>query len=84
MAQILEAKGIFVTIILLEGDTNVLTSLANSFFSNDNFIYKLNTQFSSYYNEVNTNCLLFGNITYHKVYVIMTISMFTSIMFNHI
>lgn len=55
MAQLLEAQGTLVTVSLLEGDPEFLTGWAESFLSNDNFINKLNTMYSSFNNEVNTN-----------------------------
>jgi len=54
MAQILEAQGTLVTVSLLEGDPEFLTGWAESFLSNDNFINKLNTMYSSTASEVNT------------------------------
>lgn len=58
MAQILEAQGTLVTVSLLEGDPEFLTGWAESFLSNDNFINRLNTMYSSFTNEVNIILLL--------------------------
>lgn len=55
MAQILEARGLLVTLSLLEGDPESLYGWAENFLSNDNFINRLNKKYSLFSNEVTTN-----------------------------
>lgn len=55
MAQILESRGTFVTVSLLEGNPEELTNWAKTLISNDNYIEKLYTKFSLSSNEVKIN-----------------------------
>jgi len=43
IAQMLEAKGILVSVSLLNGDPKTVVSLAQCFISNDHLAWKLNT-----------------------------------------
>lgn len=52
MAQILESKGILVTVFLLEGDPEILTDWAENFLSNDLLVNKLNTMYGLFYGKV--------------------------------
>lgn len=60
MAQILEAQGTLVTVTLLEGDPEILTGWAESFFTNDNFTTKLTALYNSFQNEVNKICIYYS------------------------
>lgn len=52
MAQILEARGILVTVFLLEGDPEILTNWGKNFFSNDLLVNKLNMMYGLFYGKV--------------------------------
>lgn len=59
MAQILEAQGTLVTVSLLEGDPEILTSWAKSFQYNNTFSSEFHTMFSSLSSEVNITYFIY-------------------------